>query len=101
LGESAQIRDDPEQLMGTTDCDTESGLDLVDDQDRPVLVAETTQPFEESGSGHDPESISQHGLDDDRGDAAALTLEQTLGAGAVVEGEGADVGAHRLGNPRT
>ena len=80
----------PETLAGAAEGDPEPGLDLVEDQQRAVVVTEPPQPFEKPGQGHDPEGVAEHRLDDHRGDPLALVLEGPLHQLQVVEGQGAD-----------
>src|SRR5204862_803611 len=73
----ADIRDHTELLERAPRAGTaEATLDLVQDQQYPVLVAESAQPFQVS-SGHDVEAaFTLHRLDDDGG--------QVLGSNEIV-----------------
>ena len=85
LGERNQVRRHPESLAGAARRDRDAGLDLVEDQQRAVLVGERAQRPQVALVGKHDAHVHHRGLDDDRRHLAAMLLESLLRRRQVVE----------------
>ena len=86
LGVADQVRPELEVLLGASLGDPETGLDLVQDQEDPVFVAEPAQVLQVPWFGHDRGGIAHDRLDDDAGDVPPVLPHLALHELLVVEG---------------
>ena len=98
LGEGAQVGLDAEQFLATAARHPEAGLDLVDDHDDAVLVAQLTRRMHELARRGDRAAIAHDGLDQERGDFVAVGLEDALEAIGIVHRRGVDQRTQHAGD---
>ena len=72
LAEAGQVGFDLVELLCAAEGDAEAGHDLVEDQDDAVLIADLTQPFEETRLRRHAAHVPRHRLNDDAGDLLAF-----------------------------
>ena len=78
LGERAQIGLDAVQLLYAAARDAKAGLDLVDQQDHAVFVAQLARRAQVLRFRRDAEAVAHDGLDQQAGDARGVALEHIL-----------------------
>ena len=88
LAQARQIGADPVQRLRPAVRDAEARDHLVEDQERPRLVADRAEPFEEPGRRRHDTHVACHRLDDDGRDLATALAEGPPHRLLIVEGHG-------------
>ena len=78
LAQAGQVGLDAEELLRAAARDAEAGDDLVEDQQRAVLVAERAQHRQVGRARQHHAHVAGDRLDDDRGDLAAVRARRRL-----------------------
>ncbi len=90
LGEGTEVGLDAEQLLHAALGDAKAGLDLVDDEEDSVLVAERARLLEEFAGRRDRAAVAHDRLDHEGGDVVSVGLEHRLEPLDVVHRHGVD-----------
>ena len=101
LAERRQIRRHAEAALRTLEAaDAEARDDLVEDEQRAVLVTQRSEGLVVAVDRHDDPHVAQDRLGEHRGDLLAVALEDGLDRAGVVERHRQGVFGERLGDAR-
>ena len=89
----------PRRFLGAARGHPEAGDDLVEDKDRPVLVAELAQGRQKLRVGLHQAHVAGNGLNDDGGHLVADARHQVVDGREVVVGHRQGVGGGLAGDP--
>ena len=74
----------PQAFLRPAQCEAETGHDLIKNQQGPVLIAQSAQPFQKPFGGRNATHVPGNGFDDDGRDGIGMLMEEFLYTGQIV-----------------